>query len=422
MVNIHMLNLISVGLFGMVLSAAFCDIHWTKYKALGMAVSMAGMFLLQGVVYFGINPDIVEYIYPIITHLPLTVTLCILNKKCLWPTLSVLTAYLCCQIRRWQALLAVTLLSGDSDMQNMVELVMTLPILLILLKFIAPSVRSLSRYSKTVQIQFGLVPALYYGFDYMTKIYEEWPHGRALVVVEFMPFVCSVAYLVFVVHESSEGRTRSRLEQTQEILNLQVTQAIREIESMRESQQKTKAYRHDLRHHLQYLSTCMQNGRIEKAQEYIRGICSEMEAVQMKNYCENEAANLIFSFFAARAEESGILIRIGAGIPEHIAVAENDLCVLLSNALENALHACQKRKERGLSEGIEVSAYEKNDKLYLQFANPCDGDIAFCAGIPVTNNPGHGVGVRSICAIVERYNGIYSFAVKGGQFILRVVL
>lgn len=307
-------------------------------------------------------------------------------------------------------------------MQNIAELVMTLPILLIVLRFIAPSVRSVSQYTFSAQWQFGLVPALYYGFDYLTSIYTNLLLDGVLVVVEFMPFVCSVAYLVFIVRYSEEGRLRNRLEQMQDILTLQITQAVREIEALRESQQKTRAYRHDLRHHMQYVSSCIETGRFEQAQGYIREVCSEIEMSEVTVYCENEAANLIFSAFVGRGKECGIPITIQAGIPQNILVSESDLCVLLSNALENALHACQRRKERGLSGSIEVYAYERNGKFFLQAINSCETDIVFVHGLPVTNKPGHGIGVRSICAVVERYNGIYSFSVKDDKFILRVSL
>lgn len=71
---------------------------------------------------------------------------------------------------------------------------------------------------------------------------------------------------------------------------------------------------------------------------------------------------------------------------------------------------------------IEVSVYEKDEKLFLQIINSCAADIKFHNGVPVTNKPGHGVGVHSILAIVERYHGIYSFSVKNDHFILRVSL
>lgn len=72
-------------------------------------------------------------------------------------------------------------------------------------------------------------------------------------------------------------------------------------------------------------------------------------------------------------------------------VSKTALCALLSNALENALRAC-------------------------------GDDVSFDNGIPVTNRPGHGVGVKSICTIVQQYDGVYIFSVENGQFILRILI
>lgn len=418
--NIGLINLTSVGFFGIVLSAAFCDIIWTRKKVLTMTGGIAAILLFQDIIYFGVNSNIIEGIYPFITHIPLTILLCILSRKRLWPLISVLTAYLCCQIRRWLALLIVAVLAGDSVMQDIAELSMTLPILLILLWRIAPAVRSVSHYPISFQCLFGIVPALYYGFDYLTRIYTNLLLDGVLVAVEFMPFVCSVAYLFFLVRTSRAQQVYHWLEQTQAILNMQIEQAVREIAALRESQEKTSVYRHDMRHHMQYLSSCIENGQLKQAQIYIQEICSEIAANRVTVFCENEAANLIFSTFAKRADDSGILMQVRAEIPQLISVSENDLCVLLSNALENALHACKDEKEKGHAGIIEVVVYVENEKLFLQITNTCGEDITFAGGIPVTNRSGHGIGVRSICAIVERYEGIYAFLVENGQFILRV--
>ena len=203
---------------------------------------------------------------------------------------------------------------------------------------------------------------------------------------------------------------------------MQVGQAVREIEALRTPQQQTRAYRHDLRHHLQYISACIENGRGEQAQEYIQSICSEIEASKVTTYCENEAANLIFSSFAGRAESCGVPLNIQAHIPQLISVAETDLCVLLSNALENALRACRRMKAENGPAYIEVTAREKNEHLFLQFVNPCPEGIQFENGLPVTHAEGHGIGVRSICSIVEKYKGLSDFSVQDGRFILRVSL
>lgn len=312
------------------------------------------------------------------------------------------------------------LLCGDSTVQCIAELLITIPLLLFLLKYVSPAVRSISYSNTWMQSQFCLIPAVYYIFDYATHIYTDLMVEGTPVVAEFMAFVCSTAYLVFVLRTSEEKWIRSQLEQAQDSLNLQVSQAVREIDAMRESQQKTKEYRHDLRHHMQYLAACIENNRLEHATEYIQGICSEIEASKIITFCENEAANLIFSAFAERAKGQGILLKVKAQIPRQIHISESDLCVLLSNALENAIHACCKVKEKGVEASIEVSAFEKNKKLFLQFINSCDSDVSFVQGIPVTNEPDHGIGVRSICALVDRYDGIYTFEIEEGRFILRV--
>ena len=417
---ITLLNGTAVAIFGMILSASFCDIIWNRRKIGIMIGSMAGLLAVQGIIIYFMETEMVRLLYPVITHLPLMVILFMFTKQQFWATGAVLTAYLCCQVRRWLALFVTAVLNGDVVMQEISELIITIPLLLILLKYVSPAVRSISYSTTWVQSQFCLIPAVYYVFDYMTQIYTNILPVGTPVVAEFMSFVCSVAYLVFILRSSEEKWIRNQLELTQDSLNLQITQSVREIETLRKSQEKTREYRHDMRHHMQYLSVCIENNQLARAQEYIQKICSEIEANKVMVFCENEAANLIFSAFTGRAKEQNVPIIIKAQIPKIIHISESDLCVLLSNALENALHACQNLKEKGVKVKIEVSAFEKNQKLFIQFVNSCNSDITFVQGIPATSQPDHGIGVRSICALVEKYEGIYTFKVEKGKFILRI--
>ncbi|MGN0168338.1 MAG: sensor histidine kinase [Acetatifactor sp.] len=419
---ISLLNDISVSLFGSILSASFCNAADTRKNRRIFLCSMALIPLLQSWVYFLWDPEFLRKIYPLVVHLPLLLVLYFLTGKLLWPFFSILSAYLCCELRRWIALLAVAMLSGGEVMQDMFELVITLPLLLILLRFATPVVRQLSGYPAKTQCQFGVIPALYYAFDYFTRVYTNLLFSGNPVVVEFMPFVCCVAYLVFLLYNSAKERTHSQLQQIQKGLDLQLNQAVREINALRESQALTRRYRHDMRHHLQYLSACIENGQKEQAQTYISGICEEIEAQKVQCYCENETANLILSSFAGRAEKDGIGMNVQGALPAFTMVSDNDLCVLLSNALENALHACQSLVVEGKACTIDVQLYERNSKLFLQVTNPCDKPVRFEKGIPVSDRKGHGIGAQSICAIVQRYGGIYTFLVENGKFILRLSL
>ena len=317
---IYLLNSASVGIFGMILSASFCDIVWTKHKRISLVVSMLMILLIQAIIYQQTSSDVVRYLYPLITHAPLAVVLCIMNREWLWPAVSVLTAYLCCQLRRWIALAIVAVIPEIYAGQDMAELIVTFPLLLFLIWFVSPAVRTLARETKRLQLQFGVIPLLGYGFDYLTRIYTDSLSKGTTLAVEFMPFVCSGAYLFFVLRTSREKKIRNELEQTQGILNLQVAQAVREIDSLRESQKSASTYRHDLRHHMQYLSACMENDKLDQAKNYIHEVCSEIDAYKVQNYCENETANLILSAFADKAHKMDISMEIKAQIPTMLAV------------------------------------------------------------------------------------------------------
>ena len=67
-------NTVAVGLFGIVLSAAFCNIRWTRRNVCCMVASTLAIFLIQGIVYLGIDPALGPYLYPLHTHLPLAIT------------------------------------------------------------------------------------------------------------------------------------------------------------------------------------------------------------------------------------------------------------------------------------------------------------------------------------------------------------
>ena len=309
-------------------------------------------------------------------------------------------------------------------MQNAAELIITIPLLLLLMHFASPAIRQVMNYPTKTQLQFGLIPAIYYAFDYVTRIYTDLLSGGSPVVLEFMPFVCCAAYLMFLLYNFGEERKREQLRQIQNNLDIQLSQAVGEIAQLRDSQAQTIRYRHDLRHHLQYLLTCLENGQEDRARSYISDICEEIEAQKVCRYCENEAANLILSSFAGRTKKNGIDLNVQGAVTDDVSVSDNDLCVLLSNSLDNALNACIPLAGSGRKCVISVQFrfVGSTGKFFLQITNPCRGDIKFENGIPISTRQDHGIGVRSICAIVERYGGCYSFTVDNERFILRLSL
>lgn len=120
---LYVTNGAAVGIFGMVLSGAFCDIHWTKEKREFLVGSIFVLLVIQGVMYLLAGAATIRYLYPVITHVPMCIALYILTKKRLWTVISVLTAYLCCQLRRWVALFIMAVFVNSETVQNVTELI-----------------------------------------------------------------------------------------------------------------------------------------------------------------------------------------------------------------------------------------------------------------------------------------------------------
>lgn len=411
---LSLLNGLLVTLFGGLLSAAFCGGLPARRHRWELLLWLGFLILVQGAVYNLLGEQFLRWLYPAVTHLPLVLVLWRMTRKPGWSVFAVLCAYLCCQLRRWLALLAAALLPAGGAVQVWTEILLTLPLLLLLHRTVTPAIEHLSRGGRPIRLHFIVIPGVYYLFDYLTVVYTDLLVKGALVAVEFMPFLCCLSYLVFLLYVSRMDRKEQALRRRQETLDLQLEQSVRQLDAMREGQRQAARYRHDLRHHLQYVSACLENGREAQAKAYISGICREIEAQPLQHYCENETADLILSAYARRCSGKGITLQVTGALPADLKVSDSDLCVLLSNGLENAVQAC------GPGHTVEVQCYTKEDRIFLQIVNPCETAVEFENGLPVSRRAGHGIGVESICAVVERYGGVYTFLQQKGQFILRL--
>lgn len=262
---IFVINGGAVSLFGCILAASFCGVLKDKRKRLTVYLGMAALLLGQGLAYILFGGEWVRRLYPLIAHLPLWMMLYFLSKDVFWSLFSVLFAYLCCQLRRWTALLITTVFAGDAFVQNLSELILTVPVLIVLLETVSPVMRGLSGVPLMEKCKLFVLPALYYAFDYATQIYAKSLIMEYPVVSEFMPFVCCLLYLTFLLYDSAGKRVKNEMRQVQHGLDIQLNQAVRQISAMRESQERARQYRHDLRHHLQYVSACIRNGQNDTA-------------------------------------------------------------------------------------------------------------------------------------------------------------
>jgi len=112
------------------------------------------------------------------------------------------------------------------------------------------------------------------------------------------------------------------------------------------------------------------------------------------------------------------MLTVNVKLPDLLPFSDTELCSLLSNALENAIHACEQIPDSN-KRIIRLRMYSKNNKLCIDLHNSYQAEPIFQQGLPVSKEQGHGFGTKSIAHIVEKHGGVFQFSVKDGWFIFQ---
>lgn len=184
-----------------------------------------------------------------------------------------------------------------------------------------------------------------------------------------------------------------------------------------------RSYRHDQRHHMLALSALLQDGKTDAALAYVADWQGQLTQIESRSWCGSAAVNAVLSAYLAQAEKAGCAVEAEVALPGELNVEELDLCVVLANALENAIHACQGQSEDA-PRNIKLELTMTDHRLTLHMENSCAQAVEIGEdGLPVgEHKPGHGQGLKSIAAVAKKYNGMFQCDYADGLFSLWVVL
>jgi hypothetical protein len=421
MSHLSIVNYGAVLLFGIVLSLAFSDISIKDNKKLYVLV-FCSFGITQAAAYFIFGYDFLYKSYPLLTHLPLFLMLKFYCKKNTYiSAIAVLSAYLFCTPRKWLGTLVSLFWNYDTEVSYIVQIIVTIPLLLIIVKYVSPYVSRLKYESDRILKFFVAVPLIYYVLEYFLTVYTDLLYQGGNTIAEFMDAAVVVIYFIFSIVYLKTLYEKKEVEVEQALLKILADQSISEIEVLRESEKQASIYRHDLRHHMNYLNSCISENNSQDALLYITSVCKELDNAKVTRYCGNETVNLILSSYSAKASDREIRFDIDITTADFDKLSAPDLCCLLSNAIENSMHACEKIADTD-KRCIKLRMYSKNNKLCIDIRNSYQAEPVFKQGLPISNRQEHGFGTKSMVYIMEKYNGIYQFSTDDGWFIFQAIV
>lgn len=370
--------------FGVAVSILFAGVQRSRKGNLAIIIFYTFILLIQILCWQALGLQTTMKLYPFITHLPSIMFIALYFKRP-WSISfsSVLTAYLCCQIPKWIGSLSVAIF-GNRYADHIAYLIAMCVVYYFLNKYVADSVIRLVERSTRSCLLFGAVPLLYYLFDYATTIYTNLLYTGAREAVQFAPSVICTFYLVFVLLYTNEFQKQSIAQRERDILVSQLQQSQLELDIMRQMQNNTIIYRHDMRHHLSLIGGFAAEGDLQKIKDYLASTVADIDSLTPVRYCENETVNLILSSFVTRAKRYRVLLQTDVKLPRELGVNDTELCALLSNALENAIAAAAQLEDEKLRK-VYFHAIINGDKLVISTENAYVGEIHIDGELPMSS-------------------------------------
>lgn len=229
-------------------------------------------------------------------------------------------------------------------------------------------------------------------------------HLLALQLLGLASLFCIMFSYKKLLENFRLGTELSLLKQEERSLNQYVEEA-------RAHYRKTKSFRHDIRNHLTVLRELLLGGKAEEAINYIGDMEGMAEELSFPCSTNNPAADILIGNKMGIAKEKGIEVSCSLSLPYPCRIRDIDFCIILSNALDNAIHACESI-DSGKDRHILLTGRIQGDFVLLEVENTFYGNGLFREG----------TGLSNIKATAEKYQGAVSTKEQDGIFSLSVLL
>ena len=269
---------------------------------------------------------------------------------------------------------------------------------------------------------FWILPLIFIGLNlfiapkYQSTLYT----GRILqiyiVVSLVLLIILTFFYAMFLMMATSLNKN-AKLQQENHFLSLQRAR----YDNLCAAIEETRQIRHDIRHHWLQLASLAENGDLEKIKEYLSSADSKMPDFDL-HFCDNQAVDSILGYYSAHAKQEGVPFLAKIDLPKQLPADEMDVCLVLSNLLENAVEASLKTERSRRKITVEMYLHHTH-LLLIQVENTFDEKIRQKNEIfQSSKRAGNGIGIQSVRHIAEKNGGADSFSYKNGIFTAKIML
>lgn len=241
---------------------------------------------------------------------------------------------------------------------------------------------------------------------------------RSLVASVILLFINILVFYIYLKLTDEIQLKRSNAVYEQQLELYERHQQERELSML-----QMRDVKHNMKNNLISILAYAENGDCAKVMNYIEEIMEE-GALNFSSISDtgNVVIDSLVNYWSARARRIDIEFSVELNIPMQMPFRAADLCLILGNALENAVEAARSSENKYIKLHIK---YDKNNLLIyvLNSFNGCVRKTKDGKYKSTKKNAGvHGVGLESIYRAAQKYHGTVLAENSDKEFLLKVLL
>lgn len=253
----------------------------------------------------------------------------------------------------------------------------------------------------------------------MLSVFNNYPvyNDTKQNIITFLIAILTITLIMVILSLIINVTTKNYYTVLNSLLEKQVAAHISHYEKLEKLNSDMRTFRHDYINHLSSINALIGEGCYADAQNYIEKLTESTHRNEAIFLTGNRLADAILTDKSDNCKDFAD-IEFNGCITDKIE--NSDICIILANALDNAVEACKKCPKRGK---ISVAAQVRQGYWTITMRNPTVS--ADSQGIMKTSKEdekNHGFGLLSIEQTVKKYDGTMAVSIKDRIFEMSVVL
>ena len=207
------------------------------------------------------------------------------------------------------------------------------------------------------------------------------------------------------------------------VFQIQAKNQLEMYRSISENFDSQKRKTHEYKNQISCIESLLDKKQYSKLEEYVKKIYgslnNEPDAIDTNNVIVNAILNTKYQ----EAEAKGIVFVFRVNDLSDLKLKDEDVVTILANLLNNAIEACETCEDKKV---IKFKFVKEDDMIVIAVKNTFNYDVIYENGeIKSTKTSSvdeHGVGIKNVLKIIEKYDGSYVIEDKDKEFFFSIII